>query len=149
MFSEQNAEAILAKLCELVPVCTIEQVWLDPAARARTGIGVAAFGEYQRVFGERRTAGSPQGSVVDGLDQLEILLEHGDLLIHPRSTALISGLETYMRANVGGEWMGFPQANQSPAEDMVDAIRYLIRGVMPEGRRPQPKLTYIHPSKVY
>ena len=46
---------------------------LDPAATARTGIGVAAYGEFERVFGSRITARWPMHRVADGLDQIEAL----------------------------------------------------------------------------
>jgi len=113
-YSELNARAILERTMELCPGGVIEQVWLDPASLARTSIGPTAFNEFGRIFGERRTAYSPQAQIVDGLDQLEILLDHGDLLIHPRCEHLISAFGNYVRASLsGGEWAGFrPPTNR-------------------------------------
>jgi hypothetical protein len=72
--------------------------------------------------------------VVDGLDQMEVLLDQGNLLFHPRCTALKSAMQNYRRAARGGEFLNKPADDQSPHEDMVDALRYGVRGRFPEGR---------------
>ncbi len=82
--SEANARAIKAKAEELPCRGRLDVVRLDPASSARTGVGPAAYGEFEKVFGSRITARWPQHPVLDGLDQLEILLDSACLLIHPR-----------------------------------------------------------------
>ncbi len=52
-FSEENAKAIRAKAEELPCLGRIDVVRLDPASSARTGVGPAAYGEFERVFGSR------------------------------------------------------------------------------------------------
>ena len=71
--SALNAEAILnvaMRKCQRGP----DLVRLDPAADAKTSLGPAAYGEYERVFGSRVTARWPRHPVVDGLDQIELML---------------------------------------------------------------------------
>lgn len=143
-FSGTNADEIRDKL----PAGSwTAQIWIDPAARARTSIGPAAFGEYQRVFGDRLLNPAPSWSVTDGLDMLSGLMERGDLLIHPRCTHLIEALKSYQRARSGGQWLDVPAGNQSPHEDMCDALRYAVVGHWPEGRKLGPKLAYVKVGK--
>ena len=66
----------------------IDCVRLDPAAVARSSLGPAAYSEYEQVFGPRLVARWPRHLVLDGLETLDLLLESGDLLIHPRCTRL-------------------------------------------------------------
>ena len=75
----------------------LDTVRSDPAASARTGIGPTAYGEFERVFG-RATARWPSHRVTDGLDQFEVLLDRGLLLIHPRCAALKAAFQNYTRA---------------------------------------------------
>ena len=63
-----------------------------PGRAARTGVGPAAYGEFERIFGSRITERWPSHRVVDGLDQIEILLDTDCLLIHPRCIAFENGL---------------------------------------------------------
>ena len=72
-------------------------VRLDPAATARSGVGPAAYGEFERVFGSKVMGRWPQHRVVDGLDQLEILLDKGNLVIHPRCEHLRAAFLNYSR----------------------------------------------------
>ena len=69
-------------------------IWcaLDPAATARSSLGPAAYSEYERVFGSRILARWPQHLVLDGLDTIELLLDTGNLQIHPRCTRLEGGV---------------------------------------------------------
>jgi hypothetical protein len=101
-FSGHNAEAILAHLAELAPNSRLLQAWIDPAAKARTSIGPAAMTEYERVFG-RILNPAPGGNVAVGLDVITGLLERGDLVVHPRCTALIAGFQNYMREQRSGQ----------------------------------------------
>lgn len=130
----------------------LAKVVLDPAASARTGVGPAAFAEYQRIFGPRTTYW-PQHQVADGLDQIELLLgsetKESDLLIHPRCQHLIDAFNGYVRAKVRGEWMSWPEDPQHPHEDMLDALRGGIRDALPEGRRAQPAYSRAKAGRVF
>ncbi len=132
--SEANARAIRARSDELPSLGRLDVVRLDPASSARTGVGPAAFGEFERVFGTRITERWPQHPVLDGLDQLEILLDSGCLLIHPRCTHLKAAFQDYTRAHRGGDWLDEPASPQNPAEDLMDALRGGVRDRFPEGR---------------
>jgi len=63
-----------------------------------------------RVFGSRLVARWPRHQVLDGLEALDLLLESGDLLIHPRCTRLKDGFRNYCRKRRHGE-------NESRNED--------------------------------
>jgi hypothetical protein len=152
LFSEQNALEIKAKAMEL---CRgrIDCVRLDPAASARTGVGPAAFGEYQRVFGTRITNFWPVHPVLDGLDQLELLLgsdaREPDLLVHPRCGQLIEAFNSYVRAQRSGEWLSWPLDPQHPHEEMIDSLRGGIRDALPEGRAPRPEFLRVPARSVF
>src|SRR5262249_46047841 len=147
LYSEANALAIRERSRDL---CRgrLDRVRLDPAATARSGLGPAAFGEFARAFGERITAYWPVHRVLDGLDQIEVLVggpgKEPDLLIHPRATRLVEAFNTYVREQRAGEWLGYAAAEQHPAEDLMDALRGGIRDALPEGRAPQPVLRRTH-----
>jgi hypothetical protein len=147
LYSEANAAAIKRKCDELPCRSRLDAVRIDPAATARTGIGPAAYGEYERVFG-RTLERAPWHLVTDGLDQIEVLLDRGDLLIHPRCVALKAAFQNYSRAQRGGEWLDRPADDQSPHEDLIDACRYGVRSRFPEGRAEQPKLRRRHISDI-
>ena len=154
LYSEPNATAINSLFRSLCPlVVAPERVRLDPASTARTGVGPAAFGEYQRVFGDRRTGWWPVHQVADGLDQIEILLgsesREPDLIIHPRCKHLIEAFNSYVRANQRGVWLPWPEDPQHPHEDLMDALRGGIRDTLPEGRKPQPALGRVQGRKVF
>jgi phage terminase large subunit-like protein len=138
-YSEANALAILARGSARAGQDP-DLVRLDPASSARTGVGPAAFAEYEKVFGRRALAYWPQHLVADGLDQVELLLgpvdRPPDLLIHPRCSHLIGAFNGYVRASRAGEHMAYPLDPNHPHEDMMDALRGGIRDAMPEGRRP-------------
>ena len=80
---------------------------LDPAASAKTSIGPAVFYEYARVFGERITDRWPVHPVIDGLDQIEVMLGSAPseprILIHPRCIHLIHAFQNYRRAERDGD----------------------------------------------
>ena len=118
---------------------------LDPAASARTGIGPTAYSEFERVFGPI-LARWPSHRVTDGLDQLEVLLDQGCLLLHPRCAALKSAFQNYARRrSPGGEWLDEPLDPQHPHEDLMDALRGGVRDRFPEGRIEQPgRLRSVH-----
>ena len=140
-YSEQNALAIL-EVVKQFPEAEILTAWLDPASSARTGIGESALSSVEKVFGARHVARSPQAPILDGLDQIELLLDHDDLIIHPRCVNLISAMKAYTRARCAGEWRDAPASPQNPSEDCVDSCRYLCRAVQPD-YRPKPTFRWI------
>jgi hypothetical protein len=144
--SEFHAKAILARSQE---VCQgrIEAVYLDPASTARSGVGPAARGEFARVLGERITTTWPHHRVLEGLDQIEILLgsldREPDLILHPRCRFLIESLQSYRRQERRGEILDLPADPQHPAEEALDSLRGAVRVVYPEGRAEPPRLRTI------
>lgn len=146
-FSAANAKAIKDKGESLPCRGQLNTVVIDPASVAKSGLGPAAYGEYERIFGRLLTR-AVGGIVVDGLDQMELMLETDNLLIHPRCTAMKAAFQNYARAKRGSEWLNVQADNQSPHEDMMDALRYGIRTRFPEGR-PQPStLRRVHAGSV-
>jgi hypothetical protein len=145
--SRKNAFAI-KELADRLP-CRgrIELVRLDPAAAARSSLGPAAYSEYEQVFGSRIIARWPTHPVLDGLETLDLLLESGDLLIHPRCSRLKDAFQTYRRQRRGGELIDYP-ADGHPEEDLIDALRGGIRDAFPEGLAPQLNLRSVHASRV-
>jgi hypothetical protein len=145
--SHNNAHA-LRELADQLP-CRgrIDVVRLDPAASARSSLGPAAYGEYERVFGPRIVARWPQHLVLDGLDTIELLLDAGCLTIHPRCVRLKEAFASYCRQRHGGQWIDFP-ADGHPEEDLIDALRGGIRDALPEGAVIAPGLPKVHASRV-
>ena len=125
----------------------IDAVRLDPAALARSSLGPAAYGEYERVFGSRIVARWPHHPVLDGLDTIELLLDSGCLTIHPRCVRLKEAFANYCKQRRGGEWIDFP-ADGHPEEDMMDALRGGIRDAMPEGCLVGRGLPQVHASRL-
>ena len=97
LVSQNNALAIKALADQLPCRGRIDSVRVDPAATARSSLGPAAYSEYERVFGTRILARWPSHLVLDGLDTLELLLESGNLIVHPRCTRLIDAFRNYCR----------------------------------------------------
>jgi phage terminase large subunit-like protein len=142
LYSEAAARAIVAH-GRTLPGCggRPDVVRLDPAASARTGIGPTAYSEFERVFGAGILARWPQHRVTDGLDQLEVLLDQGCLLLHPRCAHLKAAFQNYARRRTpGGDWQDEPADPQHPHEDLMDALRGGVRDRFPEGRIEQPRL---------
>jgi hypothetical protein len=144
--SRKNAMAI-KDLAQALP-CRgkIDLVRVDPAASARSSLGPAAYAEYEQVFGSRILARWPQHMVLDGLETLDLLLESGNLLIHPRCVRLKAAFQTYCRQRRGGEWIDFP-ADGHPEEDLIDALRGGVRDAFPEGLVPKTDLRPVHASR--
>ena len=135
LYSEAAARAIRSHGEALPCQGRLDSVRLDPAATARTGIGPTAYGEFERVFGARNLAHWPRHRVADGLDQLEVLLDKGLLLIHPRCTKLKAAFQNYRRKRTGrGDWLDEPEDPQHPHEDLMDALRGGVRDRFPDGR---------------
>jgi hypothetical protein len=84
---------------------------------------------------------------LDGLETLDLLLESGNLLIHPRCARLKDAFQTYRRQRRGGAWIDYP-ADGHPEEDLIDALRGGIRDAFPEGLVPQPNLRPVHAARV-
>jgi hypothetical protein len=99
------------------------------------------------VFGSWFVARRPRHLVFDGLGTLDLLLESGNLLIHPRCTRLKDAFRTYSRQRRGGEWIDYP-ADGHPEEDLSDALRGGIRDAFPEGLVPRPNLQPVHAARV-
>ena len=135
--SADNAQAV-KELSYRLCGGRIDRVYLDPAATARSGVGPAARGEFARVLGERITECWPVHRVLEGLDQVEILLgappREPDLWIHPRCRFLIESFKTYRRAEKHGEILDAPADPQHPAEEAIDSLRGAVRVAFPEGR---------------
>lgn len=145
--SEKNARAIKRLADDLPCRGRIDAVRLDPAAVARSSLGPAAYGEYERVFGSRIVARWPHHPVLDGLDTIQLLLDAGCLTIHPRCVRLKEAFGSYCRQRRGGEWIDFP-ADGHPEEDMIDALRGGIRDALPEGGVIKAGLPRVHASRM-
>jgi phage terminase large subunit-like protein len=147
LYSEAAARAIVAHGWTL-PGCggTADVVRLDPAAKARTGIGPTAYSEFERTFANTDLARWPWHRVTDGLDQLEVLLDQGCLLLHPRCVHLKAAFQNYARRRTpSGDWDDEPADPQHPHEDLMDALRGGVRDRFPEGRIEQPsRLRDVH-----
>jgi hypothetical protein len=141
-------ERLLQRACSPSRFCRgrLDLVRLDPAASARSSLGPAAYGEYERVFGPRIVARWPQHLVLDGLDTIELLLDAGNLMIHPRCVRLKEAFASYCKQRHRGQWIDFP-ADGHPEEDMMDALRGGIRDAMPEGAVIAPGLPRIRASR--
>jgi len=150
LYSEAAAKAIWARGRELSCLGRADTVRLDPASSARTGIGPTAYGEFERVFGPKVLARWPGHRVTDGLDQLEVLLDKGLLLIHPRCTKLKAAFQNYARRRTGrGDWLDEPADPQHPHEDLMDALRGGVRDRFPEGRAEQPTMHQIRAGRIF
>jgi hypothetical protein len=145
--SRKNATAIQERARELPCYGRIDLVRIDPAASARSSLGPAAYAEYEKVFGSRLLARWPNHSVLDGLEMMDLLLETGNLLIHPRCIKLKAAFQTYCRQRRRGEWVDYP-ADGHPEEDLIDALRGGIRDAFPHGLVPRPEFRNFHASRV-
>ncbi len=149
LYAEAAAGAIRARGEELPCRGRADTLRLDPALTARTGIGPTAYAEFERVFGPRSLARWPKHRVHDGLEQIEVLLDKGLLLIHPRCTGLTAAFQNYTRRLTGsGDRLDEPADPLHPHEDLMDALRGGVRDRFPEGRIEQPRLRHIHASRV-
>jgi hypothetical protein len=144
--SRQNALAIRQLAMDLPCHGKIDSVRLDPAASARSSLGPAAYSEYEQVFGPRLVARWPSHLVLDGLEALDLLLESGNLLIHPRCTRLKDAFQTYSRQRRRGEWIDYP-ADGHPEEDLMDALRGGVRDAFPEGFVKSVRLRPVNASR--
>jgi hypothetical protein len=145
--SQANARAIKALAEQLPCRGRIDVVRLDPAATACSSLGPAAYGEYERVFGSRIIGRWPQHLVLDGLDAMELLLDSGNLTIHPRCGRRLDAFRNYCRQRRRGQWVDFP-ADGHPEEDLIDALRGGIRDAMPEGSVAASSLRRVHASRL-
>ena len=146
--SLKNATAIRAMADQLPCRGRIDLVRMDPAAVARSSLGPAAYGEYERVFGPRLLGRWPVHQVLDGLDTVELLLDTDNLTIHPRCVRLKDAFLNYCKQRRGSEWLSFP-ADGHPEEDFLDALRGGIRDALPNGAVIVPSLHRIHASRIF
>ena len=125
-----------------LPCCAeISTVRLDPYGVPSVGMGQTAYAEFEKVFGPSVVSRWPMHRVVDGLDQLEVLLDKGLLLIHPRCLKLKAAFLGYCRRrSARGDWLDEPLDPQHPHEDVMDALRGGVRDRFPEGRIERPGL---------
>ncbi len=87
--------------------------------------------------------------MADGLDQLELLLETGCLLMHPRCEHLKAAFQNYVRKqSAAGEFLDEPVDPLHPHEDLMDALRGGVRDRFPEGRAPQPNFQRLHAGAI-
>lgn len=154
LISDQNAAAIWKLGADRCGDHNIERVRCDPAATARTGIGVTAFSVYEKQFGPRRFAYWPRHEVVDGLEQLEILIgaegREPGLIIHPRCHHLIAAFTDYRRAEQGGIILDRPADPQhDTGEDLMDAIRGGVRDAFPDGQKLPPKFRRVRLNSLF
>jgi hypothetical protein len=147
-YSAKNASAIKDLNSSLPSGGRLDLVRVDPAARAHTGIGPAAYTEYEKTFG-RLLDRWPSHGVVDGLELIEILLETGCLVIHPRCVNLIAAFVNYKKKTVKGVTYHYPADNQSPHEDLMDAARGGIRDALPGGITGPSGLKTISARRVF
>jgi Terminase large subunit, T4likevirus-type, N-terminal len=145
--SRKNAFAIKELGDRLPCFGKVDCVRLDPAATARSSLGPAAYSEYEQVFGPRLVGRWPKHLVLDGLDTIDLLLDNGNLLIHPRCTRLKEAFQNYSRQRRGGEWLNYP-VDGHPEEDLMDALRGGIRDAFPDGLKPKPSFQAMHASRV-
>lgn len=121
------------------------RVSTDPSGGSRNAIGPTVIGEYHGAGLKGRTGIErwPLASIADSLATIEALLTPASgvprLTIHPRCKHLISAFRTYRRAKRGGQWMDYPQDPQHPAEDVMDALRGMLKVEFPKG------LNYVAP----
>ena len=146
--SRKNALAI-KELADRLPCHgKIDCVRLDPAATARSSLGPGGLSpSTSRCSARGSSPGGRSHLVLDGLETLDLLLESGNLLIHPRCTRLKDAFQTYSRQRRGGEWIDYP-ADGHPEEDLIDALRGGIRDAFPEGLAPRPNLRPVHAGRV-
>jgi len=150
LYSEAAAKAIKARSDSLPSHGRLDTVRLDPASSAQTGIGPAAYGAYETVFGSRVIGRWPNHRVADGIDQVSLLIDQGLLVIHPRCTKLREAILNYAwRPGRHGEWLDVPMDPAHPHEDLADALRGGIRDRFPEGCRiVQPNLRQVKFSRI-
>ena len=82
---------------------------------------------------------------VEGIVNL-LILDGGNLLIHPRCTFLKEALGSYRRRQRGGQWIDFP-ADGHPEEDLIDALRGGVRDALPEGNALAPYFPRIRAAR--
>jgi Terminase large subunit, T4likevirus-type, N-terminal len=149
-FSSKTAMDIRDYAYELPCQGRIDKVRLDPyGAGTRTGVGPSAYGEYEDVFGSRITSKWPGHHVVDGLDQIEIMLDRECLLIHSRAKHMIDAFTNYRREqDKNGIVYNKPEDPQHPYEELMDSLRGAVRDEFPEGHRPGPQYSRRHAAHV-
>ena len=147
LVSGKNAAAIRSLADSLPCRGRVDLYRVDPASSARSSLGPAAYGEYERVLGSHLLARWPQHLVLDGLASIETLLESGRLVIHPRCARLVDAFRNYARQRRGGQWLDFP-SDGHPEEDLMDALRGGVRDALPSGLVPESPFRSVRGSSV-
>jgi hypothetical protein len=125
----------------------VDHAYVDPSGGDRTPIGPTTLAEYQRGgLGGLRRWSKEAGSVMEGLNLIEALLGNAagetSLFIHPRCRDTIRALQNFARAKRHGAWQDWPEDEQHPFEDMVEALRGGLRMVFPRGREDMQRLGF-------
>jgi hypothetical protein len=71
------------------------------------------------------------------------------LKIHPRCKHTLNAFQSYVRARRANQWMDYPEDPQHPFEDMIDSIRGVLSLLLPEGRKPQPKMQRFKAGRIF
>jgi hypothetical protein len=119
---------------------TVDTLWADELACWQRA-------ESTELFSSRILARWPNHQVLDGLETLDLLLETGNLQIHPRCVRLKAAFQTYCRQRRGGQWIDFP-ADGHPEEDLIDALRGGVRDALPAANELAPQLPRVHAARV-
>lgn len=130
----------------------MHKISTDPNGGNRSANGPAVIGEYKRA-GLHPIVPWPVSSVSDSLATVSALIDPADgvirLKVHPRCERTVSALEGYRRAKRYGHWQDYPEEEQHPFEDLVDALRGGLKLAIPAGRRPGPRLRKVDPRALF
>ena len=157
--AEENGTAILAKAHETAYPSMASRhfrVSTDSAGGARNPVGPTVLAEYERVGlkGPRGIECWPKyaGSISDSLKLIEAMVRSADgsvsLKIHPRCKRTIAAFQGYRRAKRADQWQDYPEDPQHPHEEMIDAVRGMLKIEFPEGRKPPLNLPRIHAGRL-
>jgi hypothetical protein len=145
--AEMNALAVRKRTTELTGLDVRQcRFSMDSSSKQKTAVGVVLRGEYERA--DCRGRGGiehwPVTLKTDEMAQVAALLKSADgtvrLTFHPRCRKLIVAMQSYERAQRGGQWMDAPKDPQHPHEDLVDPLAGALKLEQPQGRTPPPQL---------
>lgn len=113
-----------------------DRVILDPfGAKASSSLGIAAYHSHEETFGSKVVKFWPRHRVCDGIDQVELLIDQGRFLVHPRCKGVVDAMNNYVwkTARAGEFDTSKPADPCHPHEDYADAWRGVVREFWPEG----------------